>query len=102
MGVSTVVRGAVGLPSVPLHLQLSAALGFEPPPYGHIAPILMIEGRSRRKLSKRKDPQANVDFYATSGYPVEGVLCYLRGLANSRLQDEPWQEVLAAQIRLEE
>ncbi len=102
MRVTTVVRADEWLSSVPLHLQLFAALGFGPPPYGHIAPILMIEGRSRRKLSKRKDPQANVDFYATSGYPVEGVLCYLRGLANSRLQDEPWQEVLAAQIRLEE
>jgi glutamyl-tRNA synthetase len=62
----------------------------------------MQDGRSRRKLSKRKDPQANVDFYASSGYPAEAVLCYLRGLANSRLQDKPWLEVLAADIRLEE
>lgn len=102
MRVTTVVRGDEWLSSVPLHLQLFAALDFEPPPYGHVAPILVLEGRSRRKLSKRKDPQANVDFYAASGYPVEGVLCYLRGLANSRLQDQPWREVLAADIRLEE
>jgi glutamyl-tRNA synthetase len=102
MRVTTVVRADEWLSSVPLHLQLFAALGFEPPQYGHIAPILVFEGKSRRKLSKRKDPQANVDFYAKSGFPVEGVLCYLRGLANSRLQDKPWQEVLAAEIRLEE
>lgn len=102
MRVTTVVRADEWLSSVPIHLQLFAALGFEPPKYGHIAPILIVEGRSRRKLSKRKDPQANVDYYAESGYPVEGVLCYLRGLANSRLQDQPWREVLAAEIRLAE
>jgi glutamyl-tRNA synthetase len=102
MRVTTVVRGDEWLSSVPLHLQLFAALDFEPPQYGHIAPILVSEGRSRRKLSKRKDPQANVDFYAESGFPVEGMLCYLRGLANSRLQDRPWREVLTAEIRLEE
>ncbi len=102
MRVTTVVRADEWLSSVPLHLQLFAALDFEPLPYGHIAPILMMDGRSRRKLSKRKDPQANVDFYLTSGFPVEGVLCYLRGLANSRLQDMPWREVLAAEIILSE
>lgn len=102
MRVTTVVRADEWLSSVPLHLQLFAALEFTPPRYGHIAPIVMMEGRSKRKLSKRKDPQANVDFYARSGYPVEGILCYLRGLANSRLQDQPWGAVLAADIKLEE
>ena len=102
MRVTTVVRADEWLSSVPLHLQLFGALGFEPPRYGHIAPILVQEGKSKRKLSKRKDPQANVDYYAANGYPVEGVLCYLRGLANSRLQDQPWREVLDADIRLEE
>lgn len=102
MRVTTVIRADEWLSSVPLHLRLFEALGFEPPRYGHIAPIVMMEGRSRRKLSKRKDPQANVDFYARSGYPVEGVLSYLRGLANSRLQDQPWRQVLSEEIRLEE
>ncbi|MGW5922308.1 glutamate--tRNA ligase [Nocardia fluminea] len=102
MRVTTVIRADEWLSSVPLHLQLFEALGFDIPRYAHIAPIAMMEGKSKRKLSKRKDPQANVDFYAQSGYPVEGVLSYLRGLANSRLQDRPWREVLSSEIRLEE
>ncbi|MFF9212894.1 MULTISPECIES: glutamate--tRNA ligase [unclassified Streptomyces] len=102
MRVTTVVRADEWLSSVPLHLQLFAALGFEAPAYGHIAPIVITDGKSKRKLSKRKDPQANVDWYAESGYPVEGILCYLQGLANARLQDQPWQQVLREPLRLEE
>ncbi|MEY9956781.1 glutamate--tRNA ligase [Streptacidiphilus sp. MAP5-52] len=102
MRVTTVVRADEWLSSVPLHLQLFDALGFDAPQYAHIAPIVIMDGKSKRKLSKRKDPQANVDWYAESGYPVEGILCYLRGLANARLQDEPWQQVLSESLRLEE
>lgn len=102
MHVTTVIRADEWLSSVPLHLQLFRALQFEEPRYAHIAPLLIQDGKSRRKLSKRKDPQANVDYYAEHGYPVEGVLTYLRGLANSGLQDRPWREVLGAELRLEE
>ncbi|HEX8255446.1 MAG TPA: glutamate--tRNA ligase family protein [Thermoanaerobaculia bacterium] len=102
MRVTTVVRADEWLPSVPLHLQLFDALKFPVPVYAHIAPLVKLEGRSRRKLSKRKDPEATVDFYISAGYPSEGLLIYLRGLANSRLLDGLPDEVLAAPLRLQE
>jgi glutamyl-tRNA synthetase len=102
MRVNLVIRGEEWISSVPLHLQLFDVLGFEPIPYAHIAPLMKMEGTSRRKLSKRKDPEANVDFLISSGYPAAGVLQYLRGLANSRLADITFEESASAGIRLDE
>lgn len=102
MRVNLVIRGEEWISSVPIHLQLFKVLGFDPIPYAHIAPLMKMEGSSRRKLSKRKDPEANVDFYISSGYPAGGVLHYLRGLANSRLADTAFEESANAPIRLSE
>jgi glutamyl-tRNA synthetase len=102
MRVNLVIRGEEWISSVPLHLQLFRTLGFDPIPYAHIAPLMKMEGSSRRKLSKRKDPEANVDFYISSGYPAGAVLHYLRGLANSRLAEASFEESAAAPIRLDE
>lgn len=102
MRVNLVLRGEEWLPSVPLHLQLFEALGFAPIEYAHIAPLLKQDGRSKRKLSKRKDSEASVDFYIERGYPVEAVLYYLRGLANGKLAEVPVAESLAAPIQLAE
>lgn len=102
MRVSLVVRGEEWLSSVPLHRQLFAALGFPPVDYAHIAPLMKQEGSSRRKLSKRKDAEASVDFYLEAGFPAEAVLYYLRGLANARLAEMPLAEALATPLRLDE
>ncbi|MBN1172613.1 MAG: glutamate--tRNA ligase [Micromonosporaceae bacterium] len=102
MRVNLVIRADEWISSVPVHHQLSAALGFEPFSYAHIAPLLKQEGGSKRKLSKRKDPEASVDYYIEAGYPVEAVLYYLRGLANGRLAELPLAEALTAPIRIEE
>ena len=102
MRVTLVLRGDEWISSVPLHLQLFAALGFEPMRYAHLAPLMKGEGKSRRKLSKRKDPEASVDFWMAEGYPVGAVRHYLRGLANSRLADLPFAEAASEQLRLEE
>ena len=102
MRVSTVIRGEEWLSSVPTHLQLFDAAGFERIPYAHIAPLMKQEGSSRRKLSKRKDPEANVEFYITAGYPADGVLYYLRCLANARLSELPVAQALREPLRLEE
>ncbi|MCD2463987.1 glutamate--tRNA ligase family protein [Streptomyces sp. MBT42] len=101
MRVSLVVRGEEWLSSTPVHLQLHAALGFDPPAYAHLAPLMKAEGPSRRKLSKRKDPEASVDYYLAAGYPPAAVQHYLRGLANIRLMDVPTAEALAAPVRLD-
>jgi glutamyl-tRNA synthetase len=102
MRVNLVIRGEEWLSSVPLHLQLFDALGFERVQYAHIAMLMKQEGGSRRKLSKRKDPEATVSFYIEQGYPAPAVQYYLRGLANGRLAEMPLPEALAAPIRLSE
>jgi glutamyl-tRNA synthetase len=102
MRVNLVLRAEEWIPSVPLHLQLFGALGFPPIEYAHIAQLLKKEGSSKRKLSKRKDPEASVDFYVESGFPVPAVLYYLRGLANGRLAEMPLAEALVAPILLSE
>lgn len=100
MRVSLVVRGEEWLSSVPLHHQLFDALGFERIRYAHLALLMKQDGSSRRKLSKRKDPESSVTFYIQQGYPAEAVQYYLRGLANGRLAEMPLSEALAAPIRL--
>ncbi len=102
MRVNLVIRGEEWLPSVPMHLQLFAALGFEAPAYAHIALLMKQIPGGKRKLSKRKDPEASVDLYIEAGYPADAVLYYLRGLANGRLAEMPLAEALIAPINLAE
>jgi glutamyl-tRNA synthetase len=102
MRITLVVRGDEWLSSVPLHLQLFDALGFERIRYAHVAPLMKQDGGSRRKLSKRKDAEASVGYYIEQGYPAEAVQYYLRGLANGRLAELPLPEALAAPLQLDD
>ena len=102
MRTTLVIRGEEWISSVPLHLQLFDALGFGLPKYAHIAPLMKQIPGGKRKLSKRKDPEASVDFYMSAGYPADAVLYYQRGLANGRLAELPLTQALAEPIRLEE
>jgi len=83
MRVTHVIRGDEWLSSLPIHLQLFQYFKKQPPYYAHVAPIAKIEGNSKRKLSKRKDPEAAVSYYYEKGYPSNGVIEYLLNLANS-------------------
>jgi glutamyl-tRNA synthetase len=100
MRIDPVIRAEEWLSSVPLHHQLFDALGFQRVPYAHVAPLMKQVGGSRRKLSKRHDPEASVSYYIEQGYPAEAVQYYLRGLANGRLAEMPLPEALATPIRL--
>jgi len=102
MRVTVVIRAQEWVSSVPLHLQLFAALGFEPIPYAHVAPLMKQIPGGKRKLSKRKDPEAAVDFYIEAGYPARAILYYLRGLINGRLAELSLDEALAEPIRLDQ
>ena len=102
MGVTLVIRTDEWISSVPLHHQLFDALGFGRIPYAHLAPLMKQDGGSRRKLSKRRDPEASVGFYLEQGFPAEAVLYYLRGLANGRLAELPLPQALAEPLRLTE
>ena len=99
MGTTHVIRGDEWLSSVPLHLQLFQELGFKPPKYAHIAPIMKNDEGNKRKLSKRKDPEAAVSYYAQEGIPEKAVKEYLLNIANSSFEnwrrantDKPMEE----------
>ena len=87
MGTTDVVRGDEWISSVPTHLQLFELLGFKAPKYSHISPIMKEENGGKRKLSKRKDPEAAVTFYHEEGYTENAVVEYLLTLANSNYEE---------------
>jgi glutamyl-tRNA synthetase len=81
------VRGDEWLPTLPFHLQLFRALGFKPPKYLHIGPLMKMDGESKRKLSKRKDPELALTYYREAGFPVASVYEYLMTVLNSNFED---------------
>ena len=87
MGTTHVIRGDEWLSSVPLHLQLFYELGFKAPKYAHIAPIMKNDNGNKRKLSKRKDPEAATSYYEKEGIPAEAVREYLLNIANSTFEN---------------
>ncbi len=87
MRTTHVIRGDEWIASVPLHLQLFRVLGFKPPKYAHVSPIMKEDNGGKRKLSKRKDPEAAVHFYAEQGYPADSVQEYLLTIANSDYEE---------------
>ena len=87
MRTTHVIRGDEWLSSVPLHLQLFHELGFKAPKYAHIAPIMKNDNGNKRKLSKRKDPEAAVSYYDEMGIPKEAVNEYLLNIANSNFEN---------------
>lgn len=90
MGTTHVTRGEEWLPSLPIHVQLFEVLGFERPQYGHIPGVMKMDGETKRKLSKRKDPESAVSYYKEQGYPVESVVEYLLNIINSNYEE--WRE----------
>ena len=86
MGTTTVTRSDEWVASVPLHLQLFSVMGLKAPRYGHTAPLMKQDGDSKRKLSKRKDPEAAVSYYTEEGIPKEAVKEYLMNIANSNFE----------------
>ena len=87
MRTTIVIRSDEWLSSVPLHLQLFHELGFKAPKYAHISPIMKNDNGNKRKLSKRKDPEAAVSYYKEEGIPVNAVKEYLLNIANSTFEN---------------
>lgn len=87
MRTTHVLRGEEWISSTPVHLQLFQVLGFKTPKYAHLGVVMKIdEDGTRRKLSKRKDPEAAVSYYHQKGIPVEAVKLYLMTIANSNFE----------------
>ena len=87
MRTTHVVRGDEWLPSLPFHIQLFKALGFKLPKYVHIGPLMKMDGTSKRKLSKRKDPELALTYYKAEGFPIKAVQEYLMTVLNSNFED---------------
>ena len=87
MRTTHVVRGDEWLPTLPFHIQLFKALGFKLPKYVHIGPLMKMDGSSKRKLSKRKDPELALTFYKAEGFPVKAVYEYIMTILNSNFED---------------
>ena len=87
MRTTHVVRGDEWMATLPFHIQLFKALGFKLPKYVHIGPLMKMDGDSKRKFSKRKDPESALTYYKAEGYPVASVREYLLTLLNSNFED---------------
>ena len=91
MHTTLVIRGEEWLSSVPTHVELHKVLGFRLPKYAHTAHLMkMEENGTKRKLSKRKDPELSLDYYRQDGYHPQGVKVYLMTLLNSNF--EQWYD----------
>ncbi len=87
MRTTLVIRGEEWLSSLPIHIELFKVLGFRLPKYGHNCSIQKQDGETRRKLSKRKDPEASLTFYREEGYHPTAVRTYMMTLLNSNFEE---------------
>ena len=88
MRTTHVVRGEEWLSSLPVHVELFGLMGWEPPVYCHTAHLMKIgEEGTKRKLSKRKDPELSLDYYRRDGYYPPAVREYLMTLLNSNFEE---------------
>jgi len=87
MRTTHVIRCDEWVSSIPIHLQLFYEMGFKAPKYAHYAPIMKDDEGKKRKISKRKDPEAAVEFYYKEGIPSQSVKEYLLNIANSTFEN---------------
>lgn len=87
MRTTHVVRGEEWLASLPMHIETFDALGWERPVYCHTAQLMKQDGESRRKLSKRQDPELALDYYRAEGYLPAVVWEYLLTVLNSNYEE---------------
>lgn len=87
MRTTLITRGEEWIPSTPIHLDMFNALGWEAPRYAHLPVIMKLDHGNKRKLSKRKDPEAAVSYFLEQGYPTEALLTYLMSIANSNYEE---------------
>ncbi len=87
MGTTHLLRGEEWLSTLPMHLALFKAMGWEHPIYCHTAHLMKKEGEGKRKLSKRKDPELGLNYYRSLGYHPLAVKEYLLTILNSNYEE---------------
>ncbi len=87
MRTTLVIRGEEWLSSLPIHIELHKVLGFKQPTYAHTCSLMKMDGETKRKLSKRKDPELSLDYYRKAGYFPLAVVKYLMTVLNSNFEE---------------
>ena len=89
MRTTHVIRAEEWLSSVPKHIAIFKACGFKVPKYAHLSQVMKLDedDGNKRKISKRKDPEAAVSYFFEAGFPRESILEYLFTLINSNFED---------------
>lgn len=89
MRTTHVIRGEEWISSVPKHIALFKACGFRVPKYAHTPQLMKIDEQdgTKRKFSKRKDPEAAVSYFVEQGFPKESLIEYIMTLLNSNFED---------------
>ena len=89
MHTTHVVRGEEWIASLPIHVQLFEAMGWEQPVFCHNTVLMKIDETTgqKRKLSKRKDPELSLEYYKKQGYFPEAVREYLLTILNSDYEE---------------
>ena len=82
-----VIRGEEWLSSLPMHVELFNTLGWKQPIYCHTATLMKMDGESKRKLSKRKDPELALSYYQQEGISQDAVWEFLLTLLNSNFEE---------------
>lgn len=87
MWTTHVIRSDEWFASLPLHLELFNMMWWKAPEYVHYWPLVKIDWHSKRKLSKRKDKEADVEFYFKEWYLVESIIDFLSNIINAWFED---------------
>lgn len=87
MRTTLVIRGEEWLSSLPIHIELFKVLGFKLPKYAHTCSLMKTDNGTKRKLSKRKDPELSLDYYRGAGYYPQAVIKYLMTILNSNFEE---------------
>ena len=89
MHTTHVIRGEEWISSVPKHIALFKACGYKVPKYAHTPQVMKFDDETgdKRKLSKRKDPEAAVSYFVVEGFPKESLIEYLLTLISSGFED---------------
>ncbi|WP_294750600.1 glutamate--tRNA ligase family protein [uncultured Ruminococcus sp.] len=82
-----VIRGEEWISSLPMHVELFNTLGWKQPVYCHTATLMKMDGESKRKLSKRKDPELALAYYQQEGISKDAVWEFLLTLLNSNYEE---------------
>ncbi|MGE5237170.1 MAG: glutamate--tRNA ligase, partial [Acidobacteriota bacterium] len=73
MGITHVIRAEEWISSLPKHVQLYRAFGWEAPVFCHLP---LLRNADRSKISKRKNP-VSLNYYRRAGFLPEAMLNYL-------------------------